>query len=341
MLRFRLTIWLIMSIIPRNMNEKKDIYIVPKDGKNMTLAYWVAKTYGSDYKVDWLFADKKVDGSPSLKETELSPDTTALLIIPGYSGRDWGPSERAKNKMMDYLEAGGNILMICDAIYHFVRQGIIITDKLEEVYFDEGPSRLPENIMFARIKTRSANKVRLCPTIIGQKHTKIYRACGPHMVLTQGYDENKILPLGLVEKSCKSHPFAHLEDGEPRPQTFNMIYVKQGRGNLVLSSDHNEEYMPHFLLGNALASIGMLPHFLARGKKQEAKWMVQSTFNMFRCGLEYMVSGGPLHDRFNSQYRRFMYEEIFGLKNPKGPVPDTALGPNLMAIKESLARIRG
>jgi hypothetical protein len=344
----------------QKLEEKKTIYVVPKDSKNWSLFRYIINKYGSLYKVDFLHGKREMealgrdggfDGEP------IDPDKVALVVIPGYSGDDWNPSERVLGSYIDYLEAGGNLLLVCDAVLSFVKKRAVVypddSGELIEDCFSKGPSRLPNALICAKLRTEEARNDHYTHSIIGPyffdveeeraprfRHTGFYRDNSFCIALEAGYDTNTILPISRVHESCKSYPFGH-RDKDEMPLAFNMLYVKQGKGNLVLSLDHNEEAPSNFFWHNITLFIGLSIKFAIIGNKERAKDLMETVPHLIANAAKWLKAGGYKHSGLNSQLRRFMYEDIFGLESPREALKAPKLDPSLIAIKEQIDKMKG
>jgi len=335
--------------------EKKTIYIVPKDPKNQSLFWSLHRQYGDLYKVDYLYDTEMghpADYGNNLEK--LDPEHVALTIIPGYSGSQWKADDKVKKAFIDYLEAGGNLLMICDAVLSFIKKGLGVREtdgRLQEFYFDEGNNGLPDAIISSKLGTKEAKDNCLARSVVGPhlcekgelsskfRPTTFYRANSACILLAEDCDADTVLPISRVRGSCKSYPFAHRNKNE-QLMAFNMLYIRQGKGNLVLSLDHNEENPMHFFLSNVVfvAYLGVLCSL--DGKKVKVSDVVGNVWDMASYAAKWLKAGGLKYERFNRGLRRFMYEEMLGLENPRGAIPASKLDPSLAAINERIRTMR-
>jgi len=322
--------------------RKKSIAIIEKSWLNKTLTAYVGMKYGELYDVD---------GVPAtlcgMWLDSISPENTSLVIVPGYNISDWEPSARMKNKLVDYVEAGGNMLLVCDAFNLFMNKGRILaradytrkcrkdqehkwSDYLRNAPDDEivsnpfdtdglGNHRLPDALSITKFAGEEDKDDLTSDTEIGAyapdngklvapegKDTVLYHAGGDYLSIDRDYDRSRILPLAKVKESSSAYPYRYVAP-EHRRACFSMVYVRQGAGNILLSSDHNEEYLPDFL--KAVRQNPDVPDGVSNG--------------------------------YNEDLRRFMYEEILGLENPRGAMPADELDPSLAIIKERIGLMRG
>jgi|GEM_PF-5004975 len=323
--------------------QRKSIAIIEKSRLNKTLRAYVDTKYGELYDVEGIPATLC-----SMWLEGLAPEHTSLVIVPGFNIHGWEPSARTKNKLVDYVETGGNMLLVCDAFNLFMNKGHVLaradwTRKLKESqerkcgeYLKNAPDdeivatpfdtdclgnyRLPDTLSIIKFAGDEKDRDYLAAdTEIGayalddgkfvapeSKDTMLYHASGLYLSIKQNYDQSRILPLAKVKESSSTHPYRYMEP-ERRRVLFSMVYVRQGAGNILLSSDHNEEYLPDFL------------------KAAEENLDIPAA----------VLSG------FNEDLRRFMYEEILGLENPRGAMPADEFDPSLAIIKEKIGLMRG
>lgn len=326
----------------RKPSDKNYILILAKSNNNQFLADYLRREYGRRYAVD-LF--ETIPG----KKPGFDPSKTKLLIIPGYGGGDWNPSPEVIDGFMDYVEAGGNMLVICDSVHEFVKKGwAIVLDKetgepacYPVEGFDKGNGRLPEHIEYVRVRTKEADAMNSTRTLVGtadaqRRLTSVYRRRGDIFFLRGDFDKERILPFGEIDKNGLNQ----FEGIGTAKTLFNFLYIRQGKGNIVLSNDHNEEdigsYLNRCLLynikGAVLAKLGFQTDGLFSEYKQDVEFLL---------GLKsgYRRDVRP-HRRFNDEFRRFVYEDILGLWSPARPVRKS-LDPALGAIKERIGNMRG